>query len=183
MSDPWVSDPDTWCSTLDDLARWCLDEVPEEPRVEAPLYLRFLPRVVNLTVEHSGSGYGFRAGDLYFSAWQTAFKKAHLRGTLSSGNVPNGVPGAPDVTVDVAIYRNFHLPDPSHDWYRLSLSGADVAVAYNEIYPLELTRFPADTSKPWQGLNANLGPPIDIDDTHYDSTWWINFIPSYAFGF
>jgi hypothetical protein len=184
--DPWVGDPAIWCKTIDDLARWCLDLVPEESRIAAPLYLRFLPRVVNLTVEHSGSGYKFRVGDLYFGAYQTAFKKGRLSGTLSWANQsdPNSRnPNAPDIEAEVTIHRNMHALDPANDWYRLTLSGADVGPGYADIYPLELSPF--EPGGKWQGLNVHLGPPVpnpDDGDHPFPSTWWLNFKPSYVYG-
>jgi hypothetical protein len=175
MANTWVGDASKWCLSVDDLARWCLDLVPEESRITAPPYLRFLPRVVNMTAEHNGSGYGFRVGDLYLTAYQTLYKRARFSGTLSS-NVPN----APGLTADLTIHRNIHAPDPANDWYELRLEGADVAAVYSDISPLVLTPFVPDG---WQGLNIDFGPPVP-NPGHEDHphTWWLNFIPSYAFG-
>jgi hypothetical protein len=149
----WVSDASKWCLTLQDLVRWCLDQVPEEPRATAPPEYASLARTVEAVAEHSGSGHGFRDGDLFYSAMPSGSTTGLLTGRLTGGK-----PGAPALNVKIRVREKKNS--------ELDLIADEVEPEYRKTTPLVLTPH-LDNDQNWDGLAAQFGP------------WWVLLTPGY----
>jgi hypothetical protein len=166
----WVTNPPAWFNDLEDLSRWCLGTEPDEPReVDGVYRFPLLPRAVRVDAEHPNSMNKWRAGWLYYKAWNRVSTTARLEGTLSWRNIesPDGrVEGSPDLWLRITLYRN-----KEHSW---ELHGDDVEPEAQYVRPIPaLTRFPPDPNQPWDGLWAEVGPFAS------GNTWGLVFKPSY----
>jgi hypothetical protein len=173
----WVGNAEQWCTGLDALVDWCTDELRDasgnriEKRAEAPRTFMWYPRVVSVLAEHIRQAepfWKFRVGWLFYTPWETAFRRGFLEttnGPISWRNVestdPNDVnPNAPDLTLRIEILRS-----GQHVWH---LNGLDVDPAFQNVSPVtDLARFPPQLTQPWAGLTKKVEP------------WELTFSPAY----
>jgi hypothetical protein len=90
------------------------------PLAQMPLYLRFLPRAVNVTAEHvtRDKDYKFRSADLFFSAYETLFRRGQLAGVAAWWKSGNGNPRAPDVNLTLNVRKHYPVDDPAIEFRR-----------------------------------------------------------------
>lgn len=167
------SEPSAWCTTIKDTARWCADLVTEEPRAKADPGWRNFPRVVYAQIEHNGSNFGFRGGDLFCAAFATHHSMARLDGTLTWRGVVGGNQSAPDVSV-----RLWFRPDGEAGWALFPDPSEPVVPGDTPAY---LRIDPLPQPKPWRDNKGNwLGLSLQIPDDPNNWVWELDLMPHYA---
>jgi len=172
------SDPSAWCTTIKDTARWCADLVTEELRAKAAPGWRNFPRVVFAQIEHDHTGFGFRAGDLFCTAFATHQSMFRLDGMLSSRNVDEGNPSAPDILV-----RVWCRPDGQAGWaFYPDLTAEKVDPAYQSMDDPAYRRIdPLPQPKPWKDDTGKwLGLTLKVPDDPVNWMWELDLQPYYA---
>jgi hypothetical protein len=157
------SDPNQWCKTFGDLARWCTDHVPEEPHKS---FLYRLERIVMGSVEHAyidNAGdvqqHGFYVGDLFYYD-DRARSNGGLRGLLTLPGLGN------QLVLDIAFAADGTA--------RAELQGPDVESEFIETaMPLDPPRRYPPVPQGWSGLWTGFGTLAG------NQLWGIGLTPAY----